>query len=63
MTINLFSALKHSALAVYRKLIINFIDSEDLQPDMQKECNLFEKYIIYVRTLNSIWFKHHQRCR
>ena len=33
--VSVVKALKHSALAVNRKLVLNFIDSENLQPRMQ----------------------------
>jgi CTP synthase len=33
--VSVVKALKHSALAVSRKLVLNFIDSENLQPSMQ----------------------------
>ena len=34
--VSVVKALKHSALAVNRKLVLNFIDSENLQPRMQE---------------------------
>jgi len=35
--VSVVKALKHSALSVNRKLVLNFIDSENLQPRMQED--------------------------
>ena len=50
--VSVVKALKHSALAVNRKLVLNFIDSENLQPRMQawilkSRSHLLNRKIVY----------------